>query len=83
MQLKISDRIQECMASMQTLNEEMQDYQNIVMLIKAVMAVSSETVPVKYNQDDYDKVIAKIRNLCAKHEIQLPEFVEWNTIELI
>jgi hypothetical protein len=85
MQIKISDRAKECSQAMKELSEEMTDYNAIVMCVRALAAVSNSPEKFKYEQEDYDKVVQKLRNLCAKHEIQLPtaEYIEWGTVEIV
>lgn len=85
MQIKLSDRAKECSESMKELSEEMNDYNSIVMCVRALAAVSNNPEKFKYEQSDYDKVVSKLQNLCAKHEIQLPnsEYIEWSTIEIV
>lgn len=85
MQIKISDRAKECSESMRELSEEMTDYNSIVMCIRALQAVANNPEKFKYDQADHDKVVNKLRSLCSKHEIPLPDtdYIEWGTIELV
>jgi len=85
MKIKLSDRAKECSESMRELSEEMADYNSIMMCVRALQAVSSNPEKFKYEQADYDKVVAKLRSLCAKHEIPLPdaEYIEWSTVEIV
>jgi hypothetical protein len=85
MQIKLSDRAKECSEAMKELSEEMADYNSIVVCVRALAAVSNNPEKFKYEQEDYDKVVNKLRNLCAKHEIQLPttDYIEWSTVEIV
>lgn len=85
MKIKISDRAKECSEAMRELSEEMADYNAIVMCVRALQAVTTNPEKFTYEQSDYDKVVNKLRNLCAKHEIPLPdsEYVEWNAVEIV
>lgn len=85
MKIKLSDRAKECSEAMRELSEEMADYNSIVMCVRALQAVANNPEKFTYDQSDYDKVVSKLRSLCAKHEIQLPdtEYIEWNTVEIV
>lgn len=85
MQIKLSERAKECSSRMKELDEEMQDYNHIVLCIKALSSVADPTKKHNYTQAEYDAVVAKVRSLCAKHEIKLPDgdYVEWGTVEII
>lgn len=84
MKLKLSERANECSTSMKELSEEMADYNSIVMCLRALQAVSNKPEKFNYEQSDYDLVVSKLRNLCAKHELQLPagDYIEWGSIEI-
>jgi hypothetical protein len=85
MKIKITDRVKECSQSIRELSEEMADYNSIAMCVNALAAVANKPEKYKYTQEDYDKVVAKLRSLCAKHEIVLPtsDYIEWGTVEIV
>ena len=83
MQLKITDRLAEANKGVSELIGEINDYQSIVMCIRALQAVTNSPDRYTFTTADYDKVVAKLRNLCEKHEIVLPEYVEWSNIEIV
>lgn len=85
MQIKLSDRATECQSRMKELQSEMNDYNAIVMCIRALQAVSNSPGKYTYSQEDYDKVVDKLRSLCEKHEILLPatDYMEWGSIEIL
>lgn len=85
MRIRLSDRAKECNDRMIELVDELNDYNSIAMCAKALQAVATYPDKFEYSQDDYDKVITKFYNLCAKHEIKLPddEFIEWSTIDIV
>jgi len=85
MKIQISDRAKECSEDMKELADEMNDYNAIVMCIKSLQAVHMQPEKFTYPQEDYDRVVSKLYNLCAKHEIQLPEaeYMEWTSVEIV
>lgn len=87
MKLKLSERAKECTERLDELRQEMEDLNHIVMCIRANQAVERdpERYKGKYDEKDYEEVLAYLRNLCAKHEIPLPNtgFIEWNSIEIV
>lgn len=84
MKVKIADRIQECSTGLKNLTSEMNDYNTIVICIKALQAAAQYPNKFKYSDEDYKKVVDKLYKLCAKHEIQLSsDYVEWSSVEII
>lgn len=88
MQIKLSERGIECNQKISELIQEMDDYQKIMMCIKALQAVEAESDKFKntYSQEEYDTVVNTLKNLCSKHEIILPNldgYVEWRSIEIL
>ena len=83
-QIKLGERADECRTRMTELRQEMDDYNQLVIYIKALSMVKSN--PDKwttYSKEDFDKVVSKVTSICQKHEIRLPEYVEWEAIEII
>jgi hypothetical protein len=89
MKLEITSRAKEVQTRMQELNSELNDYNTIVMCIRALQAAEAEkttpTPKLAYTKDEYEKVLMKLRRLCAKHELSLPDgdYIEWGSIEII
>lgn len=83
MKLDISERAKECTKRIDELTQEYNDYQMLVSCIKAVQAVKAYPDKFQYTPDDYEKVIATVRNLCDKHEITLPDDTEWESVDII
>ncbi len=84
MQINLSDRVKEAQDIIKENMQELREYEILVLSIRALAEV--ENNPEKfgnYDPADKEKLIAKIRKICAKHEIVLPEYVEWSSIELM
>lgn len=85
MKLNLSERAKECAERSQEMKQEIDDLNQIVMCIRALQA--DEANPNKFNYDpkDYDGVLERLRSLCAKHELRLPDsdYIEWRSIEII
>lgn len=83
MKLELSDRAKECSIRVNELTQEYNDYQMLVSCIKALQAVENNPTKYQYSTADYEKVIDRVRDLCAKHEIRLPENIDWNSVDII
>lgn len=83
MRLDLSSRAKECTERINELTQEYNDYQMLVSCIKALQAVKINPSKFKYSDDDYQKVIATVHDLCAKHEIRLPDDTEWDSVDII
>lgn len=85
MQIKLSDRAKEINDRYNELVQEKNDYNNIVMCIKALQAADMNRNKWNYTQEDYDGVVNRLRSLCAKHEVVLPDtdYIEWGNIEIV
>lgn len=81
MEIKISDRIVEGQSAVRETLQELGEYDLLVMAVRALSAVTNHPDKFTYNKDDYDMLESRIRKICEKHEIRLPEFVEWGSIE--
>ena len=83
MEINLSDRIKECQTKAQEAVDEINDYQILAMCIKTLSEVTER--PERYeqtNEESYNLVVERIRKLCAKHKILLPDYIEWGAIEL-
>jgi hypothetical protein len=83
MELKISDRVTECQTAIKDANDELVDYQTLVMLIRAVQAVIEHPEKYQYDPADYKKVIDQIDRLCQKHELRVPPSTNWASVEIV
>jgi hypothetical protein len=89
MKLDLISRTKEAQDRIQDLNSELNDYSTIVMCIKALQAAEANkhlpTPKVAYTEEEYNKVIEKLRKLCAKHELKFPEgdYIEWSSVEIV
>jgi hypothetical protein len=83
MELNISERVKETQMRIHDLVVELNDYTALVACIRALAAVTNNPDRfTKTSQDDINKLTERVRNICAKHEIRLPDYVEWGAIEL-
>jgi hypothetical protein len=83
MEIKILDRIEEAKKVYIDAVNELNDYKIIQITINGLATYKSN--PDKYpttKSEDVDMLISKLYNLCQKHEIVLPDFIEWGSIEL-
>lgn len=85
MEIKLSDRTKEAMDKMRELNEELTDYANIVNCIHALKTVTENPHKYNYERKDYELVVERIRKLCNKHEIVIPDVdtIEWGSVEIL
>jgi hypothetical protein len=83
MKLELTNRAKECSERIADLTQEHNDYQMLVSCIKALQAVKNNPDKFKYTDDDYKKVIETVHDLCARHEIRLPDENEWDSIEIV
>lgn len=85
MEINISERAVEAKTRMAELEEELNDYQGIITCIRALAAVEREPDKYIYDASDKEKVIDKLHNLCAKHEIRISTdgFIDWTSVEII
>lgn len=83
MKLDISGRVKECTERVDELVRECTDYQMLVSCIKALRAVKIYPEKYKYSAEDFDTVVNTVRNLCAQHEIRLPDDTEWESVDII
>jgi hypothetical protein len=83
MELNISDRVKECQLRIHDLVVELNDYTALISCIRVLAAVGANPDKFKNTkQEDINKLSDRVRNICAKHEILLPEYIEWGAIEL-
>lgn len=75
--LKLSDRAQEAKEAMLERRHELDDYNLIIGLLKAIQLANVEPDKHKYTKEQYDKCYRKLETLCAKHEIRLPDYIDW------
>lgn len=83
MELKLSERVLECQAAIQSATEELTDYQTLAMLIRSIQTVTEHPERYQYSAEDYTKVIDKIDLLCRKHELRIPPSTNWTSVEII
>jgi len=83
MELKINERAAECQAKITEANEELFDYQSLVMMIRSVQAVLEHPEKYTYSPEDFQKVISKIEQLGQKHELRIPSTVDWSSVEIV
>lgn len=76
--IKLSDRAEDAKRAMIEARQELDDYNLIVSLVKAFQLANTEPEKHKFTQEEYDKCYAKLQNLCAKHEIRLPDYIDWS-----
>jgi hypothetical protein len=81
--LELTARAKECTERINELTSEYNDYQMLVSCIKALQAVKIHPDRFKYSNEDYDKVVNTVRDLCARHEIRLPDDTEWESVDII
>jgi len=83
MELNISDRVKETQLRIHDLVVELNDYSALVSCIRALATVTNNPDKFKNTKEsDIIKLSDRVRKICAKHEILLPEYVEWGTIEI-
>jgi gamma-glutamyl:cysteine ligase YbdK (ATP-grasp superfamily) len=83
MELNITNRVKECQLRIHDLVVELNDYTALVACIQALAAVTSNPGQFKNTkQEDINKLTDRVRKICAKHEILLPDYVEWGAIEI-
>ena len=83
MEIKLSDRIQEAKVKWNETTSELNDYKLIELCVDALVRYNRS--PEKYpsvDEAEVNKLTEKFERLCSKHEIQLPKFIEWGSIEL-
>jgi uncharacterized coiled-coil DUF342 family protein len=84
MKIKISDRSREAQDRIRELSQELNDYNAIIMLVRALQVVEASPEKFTYPQEDYDKVIQRLKYLCAKHEILYPDgYIQWSAVEIL
>lgn len=82
MLLNLSDRVQESLARIGELVSEVNELSVLAASIRALAEVTSNPDKYRSSQEDIAKLIDRVRDICARHEIVLPDYVEWNTIEI-
>ena len=82
MKLEISDRIKELQTSITESMNDLGEYELIVMAIRVLAQATTADPPLEYRAQDYEFIVERLEKLCAKHEIRLPEYREWASIEL-
>ena len=83
MELRLSERVLDCQASIQSATEELTDYQTLGMLIRSIQTVTKHPERYQYSEEDYTKVVDKIDRLCQKHELRIPPSTNWTSVEII
>lgn len=84
MVINVTDRIADCKKKIMEMTEEIQDYNTLIMCISTLAEVNREPDKYKINnrQEEIDYVVNTIKDICSKHEIVLPEYIEWGAIEM-
>lgn len=83
MELNISDRVKETQLRIHDLIVDLNEYNALVACIRALAAVSNNPDRFKNtSEDDINKLTERVRKICAKHEILLPDYIEWGAIEI-
>lgn len=85
MEIILSDRLIEAKNKMQECVFEINDYNRIVMCLKALQACKIDVDnKYTYSQEEFDKVTNELYRLCEKHEVQIPQLedIEWDSIEI-
>ena len=82
MDINLSERMRECMETINNAKSEINDYANIALCINALREVSIDD-GYTYTQEEFNDVVGKLQRLCAKHEIVLPDYVEWGSLNIV
>ena len=83
MEIKISDRVEEAKSRYIDIVAELNEYKMIQICVNAMAKYKAS--PEKYpsaTENEINELISKFESLCNKHEIKIPEFIEWESIEL-
>ena len=85
MQIKLNERYNECKSKMSECVQEINDYNQLAVLIRSLAMVKAnpEKWAGTYTPEDFKKVENTVISLCNKHEIHIPDYVEWDAIEII
>lgn len=83
MRLELSDRAKECTTRISELTQEYNDYQMLVSCIKALQAVEQNPQKYNYSDEDYNTVISRVNDLCARHEIRIPDGTAWASVDIV
>jgi hypothetical protein len=83
MRLELTSRARECAERIRDLEKEYKDYELLVSCIRALAAVKINPTKFEYSDDDYNKVVDKVRDLCARHEIRLPDDTDWDSVDIV
>ena len=81
--LNLSERIRDAQASMHQYMMELNDYQMINACVQAIKSVHVEPDRYDYSNEEYHEVLAAFETLCQKHEIRLPDQIDWHAFEVI
>ncbi len=83
MKIELSERARECTVRINELTQEYNDYQMLVSCIKALQAVKLNPNKYRYSTEDYNTVVERVHDLCARHEIRLPDDTEWESVDIV